>query len=104
MNTACERDSDAAIRQWHWAVLRRSLRLVLDGRTSPDTRGEIVRWLMSEWEGPFSFATCCRLEGVNPQALRERLFQRLSRQGLADADRRCQARGPAPVARGGPYG
>ena len=76
MSAACEADSDETVRRWHWAVFHRSLRLVIDGRTSPSTRGEIVRWMMSDRDGPFSFATCCRLEGVNPQAMRERLLER----------------------------
>lgn len=76
MSTVCEAASDETVRRWHWAVLHRSLRLAVDGRASPSTRGEIVRWMMSDRDGPFAFATCCRLEGVNPQAMREKLFER----------------------------
>jgi len=56
-------------------LLEDSLRNLFDGRSSMETVVEIYNWIMdSNDPNPFSFNNCCKLSGLDPDEIRETVF------------------------------
>lgn len=53
------------------ALLEQTLATIQDGRSSIQVIEECWAWVMSDREGGFSFVTCAREAGCDPDALRE---------------------------------
>lgn len=53
------------------ALLEQTLATIQDGRSSIQVIEECWSWVMSDREGGFSFVTCAREAGCDPDALRE---------------------------------
>ncbi|KGH12720.1 hypothetical protein FSY45_20530 [Comamonas sp. Z1] len=63
--------SDDDIDKLRTAFFDENIRLLGDGRTSPETRQENYEWLMSDEIHPFSFLVLCREEMLSPDRIRE---------------------------------
>ena len=70
-------------------LLKISLKQLFDGRESPASRAEALRWLLDDQDAPFSAARCCEAAGrerglqTNIQDLRETVLYKLERQQSA---------------------
>ena len=51
-------------------LLKYSLQVILDGRNSRNTKGEIWLWMESDICHPFSFSVCAAEVGADPDELR----------------------------------
>ncbi|MBP1153074.1 MULTISPECIES: hypothetical protein [unclassified Methylocaldum] len=72
--------TDEAVFKLHEDILQRTLHTLGDSRVGEETRQSIFQWIASNDEQPFSFVTCARVCGCDPDELRERLFFYLRRQ------------------------
>lgn len=89
--------SDEGVVDTHWLLLRRSLER-LDAKSSKKERREILEWIFhpdvpeqvvrtdSGREEtiliPFTFGTCCRLEGADPEEMREKIRSMCRNNGI----------------------
>ncbi len=77
------------INEMRAGLLKVSVEQLFDGRESPDSRAEALRWLLDDQDAPFSAARCCEAFGdergvrANIAAFRERVLDRLRRQASA---------------------
>jgi hypothetical protein len=61
-------------------LLQDSLRNLFDNRCSLETVVEIHKWITYDNDpNPFSFANCCRLTGLDPDAIRDSVLYRLAK-------------------------
>lgn len=71
--------AERAIHALHENLIKVSAEHLLDGRVSSHVRADSARWFMEKdqpfphWQ-TFSFETCCRLVGADPDMLRTALF------------------------------
>ena len=67
-------------------LLKLSVEQLFDGRESPESRAEALRWLLDDRESPFSAAQCCRAmceeRGIRTDitAFRELVIEKLKRE------------------------
>lgn len=67
-------------------IFKVSLHRLFDGRESPESRAEALRWLLDDQDTPFSAARCCEAAGAergvrpNIDALRELVLEKLRRE------------------------
>lgn len=62
----------------HGLLLEKSLHDLFDSRASAVTRAEILEWIFSPRGNskPFSYCACCRLFGLDPEEIRDRVLKR----------------------------
>lgn len=62
----------------HGLLLEKSLHDLFDSRASAVTREDILEWILSPRDkpNPFSYWACCRLFGLDPEEIRERVLER----------------------------
>ncbi len=62
----------------HGHLLEKSLHDLFDLRVSAATRADILEWMLSpkDRSNAFSYLACCRLFGINPEEIRERVLER----------------------------
>ncbi len=63
----------------HEEVLKRTVHVLDDNRTSVQTKQSIMEWIALDEDKPFSFKTCAIVSGCDPEELRERIFDLVSR-------------------------
>ncbi|MFZ4702501.1 MAG: hypothetical protein ACOYMG_20850, partial [Candidatus Methylumidiphilus sp.] len=63
----------------HEEVLKRTVHVLDDQRTSAKTKQSIMEWIAMDEDKPFSFKTCAIVSGCDPEELRERIFDLVSR-------------------------
>ena len=69
----------------HEEVLKRTVHVLDDQRTSANTKQSIMEWIALDEDKPFSFKTCAIVSGCDPEELRERivdLVRRLKRKRM----------------------
>lgn len=70
-------------------LLKVSVEELFDGRESPESRAETLRWLLDDQDAPFSAARCCEAfgheRGVRPniETFREKILDMLRRHASA---------------------
>ena len=59
-------------------LLEKSLHDLFDLRVSAATRADILEWMLSpkDRSNAFSYLACCRLFGINPEEIQERVLER----------------------------
>jgi hypothetical protein len=62
--------SDDEIAELRYFLLASSVDQLADTRVARNTKIEIIDWMMTEGEGPFSFETCVLAEGCDPDEVR----------------------------------
>lgn len=62
----------------HGLLLEKSLHDIFDSRASAVTREDILEWILSPGDqpSPFSYWACCRLFGLDPEEIRDRVLKR----------------------------
>ena len=63
----------------HEEVLKRTVHVLDDNRTSVQTKQSIIEWIALDEDKPFSFKTCAIVSGCDPEELRERIFDLVRR-------------------------
>jgi hypothetical protein len=63
----------------HEEVLKRTVHVLDDKRTSVQTKQSIIEWIALDEDKPFSFKTCAIVSGCDPEELRERIFDLVGR-------------------------
>ena len=58
----------------HEEVLKRTIHVLDDKRTSVQTKQSIMEWITQDEDKPFSFKTCAIVSGCDPEELRERIL------------------------------
>lgn len=70
----------------HEEVLKRTVHVLDDNRTSQKTKESILDWISQDEDKPFSFRICAIVSGCDPDELRDRIFdlvRRLKRRRMA---------------------
>jgi hypothetical protein len=70
----------------HEEVLKRTVHVLDDKRTSQKTKDSILDWISKDEDKPFSFRICAIVSGCDPEELRDQIFdlvRRLKRRRLA---------------------
>ena len=57
----------------HTRLLEESLHTLSDNRNGSGVRTDVMDWVNSESEEAFSFVVCCKLVGVDPEKMRDRI-------------------------------
>ena len=57
----------------HTRLLEESLHTLSDDRNGSDVRTDVMDWVNSESGEAFSFVICCKLVGVDPGKMRDRI-------------------------------
>lgn len=62
----------------HGHLLEKSLHDLFDLRVSAATRADILEWMLSpkDRSNAFSYLACCRLFGIDPEEILERVLER----------------------------
>ena len=70
--------TDDDIIRLHGLLLEKSLHDLFDLRVSAATRADILEWMLSpkDRSNAFSYLACCRLFGINPEEIQERVLER----------------------------
>jgi len=63
----------AQIKLLHSRVLEESLHTLSDNRNGQKVRDDVMDWVMRDRETAFAFVTCCKLVGVDPEKMRDRI-------------------------------
>jgi hypothetical protein len=72
--------------EWlHEWLLKVSARRLTDARVGKAEREDCLQWLMRNDNGPFSFIACCRMEGADPETVRESVLYRMRRKEKTNA-------------------
>lgn len=62
--------TDGELEELRFYLLAQSLDQLADTRVARNTKIEIIDWMMTEGEGPFTFDTCVLAEGCEPDDVR----------------------------------
>ena len=73
---------NTSVDQLYGYLLKKTLAIFGDGRASLSSRAEAFDWLMSDEVFPFSFRTCCDIEGLNYELTRNLTVDVIRRVGI----------------------
>lgn len=68
--------TESEVASLHEALLESSMRQLMEPRTSPLDRMDVLVWMQADEETPFSFNACCRLHGSEPSEFRALILNR----------------------------